>query len=58
MECGSLCEIEANIELVVQLKESVKTPNTTLSNIDWNLSLMELYIAHFNTKCASFTMAS
>ena len=34
MECGSLCEIEANIELVVQLKESVKTPNTTFSNID------------------------
>jgi hypothetical protein len=54
---GSLCEIEANVNLVVQLKDVLEAPYTTFSNSDGNLSLEGLYRGHSNMQCASFSIA-
>ena len=42
LECGSLCEIEANIDLMIQSKD-LSLPNTSLANSDQNLLIMELH---------------
>ena len=54
-ECGSMCKIEVNVNLVV--KERLEAPRTILPDSDVNLSLMGLYRGHSNLKCALFSIA-
>jgi hypothetical protein len=49
VECGSFCEIEANIVLMFQWKERLEI---TFSKNNWNISLLEPYRGLSNTKCA------
>lgn len=55
MECGSLCEKVANIDLLVHLKGWLeRLPNIALWNSVWNLSLLEFIGNTPLTKYASF----
>ena len=53
LECSSLREIEADVNLVFQLKDLMLC-KTIFSNNDSKLSLMDLYTVFSYTKCASF----
>ena len=54
-ECDSLCEEEANINLMMHMKERLETPHTTFLNKESDFSLIKLYRGHSNTKFASFS---
>lgn len=56
-ECGGLRKIEANVNLMVQLKERIQAPSNYFLNDDGNLSLMGLCRGRSNMKCASFSIA-